>query len=359
MFGSLLFTSTNGDSVSLHYLPLLEDLQQTSTYSWGAAVVAVLYRDLCRTSMSGARGMCGCAMLLQLWSWERLHLCCPEIVRHVVHGLDEPLPPLGAIWSEDRTFKNNPTTVVLFARVKLDSQGPHQVVWMPYTQERLPTAPQVCVEGFHIWASVVPLICYEIVERHFPDRVMRQFGLFQHIPEQVDTSATLHEMSRRGRSDVNWADEHAAWWYIAITRIFISPPTETPVIPRLEYEPHISRLHRVAHFAAERARIASAAMANAISDATSVIAHGWFTTCRDILDVLGEGHRLHQPVDPVKPARCARVRGGRARRRGRARSSQHSQYEVGSYSGAGPSSASAPSSTPTIWSPSTRRRTGR
>ncbi|KAF5725994.1 hypothetical protein HS088_TW23G00731 [Tripterygium wilfordii] len=108
-----------------------------------------------------------------------------------------------------------------------------------------------------------------------------------------------------------------------------------------------------AHFAAEGARIASAAMANAISDATSVIAHGWFTTCRDILDVLGEGHHLHQPADPVEPARGARVRGGWAP------TSQHSQYEVGSYSGVGPFSASAPFSAPTIWSLNTRRRMGR
>ena len=44
----------------------------------------------------------------------------------------------------------------------------------------------------------MPLHCFAIAEMHFPDRVMRQFGLSQYIPEYVDTGDELHDISRQG-----------------------------------------------------------------------------------------------------------------------------------------------------------------
>ena len=48
--GSFLFADKKGLYVHLCFLPLLRDLTQTSTYSWGSAVLAHLYRELCRVS---------------------------------------------------------------------------------------------------------------------------------------------------------------------------------------------------------------------------------------------------------------------------------------------------------------------
>ncbi|MFQ6637976.1 hypothetical protein Gotur_013133, partial [Gossypium turneri] len=48
--GGLLMPDANNDKVHLMYLPLLADLSTVSSYSWGSAVLAVLYRELCRVT---------------------------------------------------------------------------------------------------------------------------------------------------------------------------------------------------------------------------------------------------------------------------------------------------------------------
>lgn len=51
------------------------------------------------------------------------------------------------------------------------------------------------------------LICFDIVEYHYPARVMRQFGFEQTIPVMVDTSDKLHNIDRRSRNK-NYEDMH-------------------------------------------------------------------------------------------------------------------------------------------------------
>ena len=45
--GSFLFADKKGVHVHLCFLPLLRDLTHTVTYSWGGAVLAHTYRELC------------------------------------------------------------------------------------------------------------------------------------------------------------------------------------------------------------------------------------------------------------------------------------------------------------------------
>lgn len=66
MMGSVLFTNTTGDAVSLLYLPLLHNLHNASRYSWGGAVLACLYRNLCRACTRGVKQMGGCVIFLQV-----------------------------------------------------------------------------------------------------------------------------------------------------------------------------------------------------------------------------------------------------------------------------------------------------
>ena len=56
--------------------------------------------------------------------------------------------------------------------------------------------------------TISPLICFHIVEWHRPDRVLRQFGLVQHIPEQCDIELGLHRYDLRGRHDLDWMSIH-------------------------------------------------------------------------------------------------------------------------------------------------------
>ena len=47
LIGSFLFADKKGVHVPMCFLPLLRDLTLTATYSWGGAVLAHTYRELC------------------------------------------------------------------------------------------------------------------------------------------------------------------------------------------------------------------------------------------------------------------------------------------------------------------------
>ena len=57
--------------------------------------------------------------------------------------------------------------------------------------------PDICGDSQVIWRSSCPLICFDIVGFHQPDRVICQFGLEQHILDACDTQAILYAIDRR------------------------------------------------------------------------------------------------------------------------------------------------------------------
>ncbi len=152
---------------------------------------------------------------------------------------------------------------------------------MPYSADRLAAAPPVCHFMRHLFRARVPVIHYNVVEWHRPERVLRQFGMAQHIPvisqEERAQQACLHKITRKGqRSDRRWVTKHGvhiqewmrageriqeeaaqpiAWatylqWYDSITRrIVLRPrpdqinqrgrPEDQPVAP---FVPHGSQV---------------------------------------------------------------------------------------------------------------------
>ncbi|MFQ6638616.1 hypothetical protein Gotur_015601, partial [Gossypium turneri] len=46
----VLMPDANNNKVHMMYLPLLADLSNVRSYSWGSAVLAMLYRELCRAT---------------------------------------------------------------------------------------------------------------------------------------------------------------------------------------------------------------------------------------------------------------------------------------------------------------------
>lgn len=134
---------------------------------------------------------------------------------------------------------------------------PLQFVWEPYSSDVLAHLAPICKEGENIWQSTTPLICFEIVEEHHPERVCRQFGDVQVVPPALPYDEVLHKMDRRGKPQHNWTEVHAKWiqlwndrensvqavaevddedeaiaqymaWYTRITRRLISPPASAP-----------------------------------------------------------------------------------------------------------------------------------
>ncbi|MQL72838.1 hypothetical protein Taro_005188 [Colocasia esculenta] len=128
---------------------------------------------------SGAKAICGSLTLLQLWSWEQLHVGRPDIAMHLL--------------AQDMSLGH---------RSEFDHQEDYQVRWEPYTADILEMLPAVSRQASHLWLSRVPLISFSIVEMHVPDRVLRQFGRVQHILGPVDA---LDRVTRKGRGHIDWA----------------------------------------------------------------------------------------------------------------------------------------------------------
>ncbi|KAK5775497.1 serine/threonine-protein phosphatase 7 long form homolog [Gossypium arboreum] len=72
IIGGVLMPDANNNRVHLQYLPLLADLHNVRSYSWGSAVLAMLYRELCRTTKPHAVDIGGCLLLLQSWALYRM-----------------------------------------------------------------------------------------------------------------------------------------------------------------------------------------------------------------------------------------------------------------------------------------------
>ena len=78
------------------------------------------------------------------------------------------------------------------------SVGSLQIGWESY-RNYLGSLPAYCTAGQHIWRSIMPPIHFWVVEGHHPERVLRQFGMKQGIPVDVDTSTELHKITLQGK----------------------------------------------------------------------------------------------------------------------------------------------------------------
>ncbi|KAH0717388.1 hypothetical protein KY285_013419 [Solanum tuberosum] len=161
------------------------------------------------------------------------------------------------IWAWERVTVLKPQHVLKVFRDALDSITEDQFIWEPYLDDLIENLPDYCRIGRDIWRVRAPIFCWDVIEVHLPDRVMRQFGLKQTIPTPFLFDATHFHHDRRGRPNINWKLEHAQWlsfwnqrlqyicnapfnrellryddpyliWFRRITRLVIGNPTQRP-----------------------------------------------------------------------------------------------------------------------------------
>uniref|UniRef100_A0A2N9J2M8 Aminotransferase-like plant mobile domain-containing protein n=1 Tax=Fagus sylvatica TaxID=28930 RepID=A0A2N9J2M8_FAGSY len=212
LLGGSYFADKSGEKVHLMFLPMLEDFDAAGRYSWGSAVLAWLYRELCRATDPDSCDIAGALILVQLWAWSRFPHISPAIksIQPIVNAVDDanananadadadvevpadaaqPLPggPYGTRWRNAKDIKDVSTHVLEQYRSDFSRQRPDQVIWEPYTDDVLSSLPEYCRIGQEVWRSVTPLICFQIVEWHLPNRALRQFGMQQDIPQPANT----------------------------------------------------------------------------------------------------------------------------------------------------------------------------
>ncbi|XP_021300821.1 protein MAIN-LIKE 2 isoform X2 [Herrania umbratica] len=238
LVGSTIFSTTTGNKVPVMYLPLFENFDVAGRYAWGAAALAFLYRALGNASVKSQSTICGCLTLLQCWSYYHLNIGRPKLNRDPIHDHF----PFVLRW---KGKQSGPTTNrdVVFYRKELDSLEPY---WLPYKHMDSTVIPEEIRSTLVLGRSKTMLICFDKAERHLPDRVLRQYGLFQPIPEDVarwvrksrgvdggvDLSgkmeSELNEWAGRKLHIVegdNDADENEyMWWYLRITRKVVGRP---------------------------------------------------------------------------------------------------------------------------------------
>ncbi|KAL0282808.1 UNVERIFIED_CONTAM: Serine/threonine-protein phosphatase 7 long form [Sesamum angustifolium] len=265
--GSVEGFTVAGNLVSLLYLAKLEDIVAARNYSWGSVVLAFLYRELCNASEKGKAAIGGALQLVQIWAWSRIIPLCPELgaprVHMGPHQIDNnrvlPGAPYGAMWNCEHTFTRSVRTTVRVIRDILDEMQYDQFIWQPYDMESNVTMAYAGDFNPQLWRSICPLIFYAIVEMHHPERVLRQFGMMQNIPDQPDTrDMSLHKITCSNRTGTDWVLQHILYitrwqrrydtviqrqpisnrrytdrgyweWYNNITRHFVSSSTDRRV----------------------------------------------------------------------------------------------------------------------------------
>ncbi|XP_050205388.1 serine/threonine-protein phosphatase 7 long form homolog [Mercurialis annua] len=192
----LCFTDLNSGHLGLRILPQLADLGGLRDISWGSAVLAHLYHELCIASMTSQHriNIGGATWILQLWAFERLTPLRPRLIdAHIAPHL-----PLGDRWAGPRDRRRVPRHDLRSIRVLLDGLRYEDIEWQPYSDVIVRSIPQQYLAGARLWRARVPLIYYHIVEWHQSDRVLQQFGLIQPIPLPAMQDHRLHNIRYRG-----------------------------------------------------------------------------------------------------------------------------------------------------------------
>ncbi|KAL0360786.1 UNVERIFIED_CONTAM: hypothetical protein Sradi_3763100 [Sesamum radiatum] len=130
---------SSGNLIPLLYLTKLEDIVEARNYSWGSAVLAFLYRELCIATNKGKAAIGGALQLLQIWAWSRIIPLCPGLgAERVYMGQVQtdnnrllPAAPYGATWNCEHTFTRTVRTTVRVIRDILDEMQSDQLILTP------------------------------------------------------------------------------------------------------------------------------------------------------------------------------------------------------------------------------------
>ncbi|CAH9080084.1 unnamed protein product [Cuscuta epithymum] len=262
LIGSTIFSTTTGNKVPVMYLPLFESFDEAGRYAWGAAALSFLYRALGNASLKSQSTVSGCLTLLQCWSYYHLNVGRPKLNHDPVHECF----PFVLRW---KGKQSSPTSNrdVAFYRKSLDLLKPSDVDWCPYSNISHTVVPENILNTLILGRSKTMLICFDKAERHLPDRVLRQFGMSQTIPQEVQRWERKSrgvdggvDLSTKMESELNeWSNRHhhvveaeeyvkeSAYmqWYWDITRRLVGRPI--PISS--EFQRMNAALREIAHLA--------------------------------------------------------------------------------------------------------------
>ncbi|XP_058742563.1 protein MAIN-LIKE 2-like [Vicia villosa] len=114
LIGLSLMPDKRSKYVHIMWVPLLQDLERCNTYSWGSAVLAYLYREMCKSVDVEVEGMGGCVELIQAWGYSRLPFLAPI-------SPELPSYPYAARWgAKKKKTKDSPQHCLLGYRISYE-----------------------------------------------------------------------------------------------------------------------------------------------------------------------------------------------------------------------------------------------
>ncbi|KAG8485738.1 hypothetical protein CXB51_019089 [Gossypium anomalum] len=196
----VLMPNLNNNKVHLQYLPLLADLHNVRSYSWGSAVLAMLYHELCRTTKPDAVDLGGCLVLLQLWALYRIPFLASVSHQPYVFLLVNRwsiYPGIGRLYT------------VLIYRLMIEQHTEEGFIWMSYRRPEIAAIiPSSSYVDSQLWCTNAPIISFNIVEWYHGDRVLQQFGYIQYIPDLPMPVGDVHGINKRGKHGQHWRVTH-------------------------------------------------------------------------------------------------------------------------------------------------------
>ncbi|KAF7812033.1 serine/threonine-protein phosphatase 7 long form-like protein [Senna tora] len=248
LIGGFFMPDTSRNKVSLLCPPLLRNLEEAGQYSWGSAVLAYLFHEMCEATRWDCDNMGGCGHLLFAWAWDRFPTLAPRLRGRRARKLsaeDEaaryPIPcPLSARWSDYRTTSSelcshNVTEYIL----KMDNMSPANVVWQPYIGPVLKgEIPGYCLHARDLGRAHVPLLYFHILEWQQADRVMRQHDMQQGIPGHPTDLDIQHTLKLTNKMHVHWPSRQFPLiqiWDQRWNRLVDAPKTTIPLAMHSTY----------------------------------------------------------------------------------------------------------------------------
>ncbi|XP_027915206.1 protein MAIN-LIKE 1-like [Vigna unguiculata] len=165
--GCTIFANKSATYVRTHYLKLFRDLSTCCTYGWGVAALVHLYEQLGDASFANTKQLAGYLPLLQAWIYEHF----PTLGRKQVRDTYVETEPRAL-----RYVTGCAISAIADVRVQLDGLTYDGMIWNPYVAHR--AARQLVTHGMFSGFLRVGTV----VQRHLPERVLRQFGFIQPIP---------------------------------------------------------------------------------------------------------------------------------------------------------------------------------
>ncbi|QHO57019.1 Serine/threonine protein phosphatase 7 long form isogeny [Arachis hypogaea] len=180
----------------MRWLPLLEDLDACGRLSWDSAVLAWLYRQMCRATEHGQRNLGGCVSLMLSWAYHRIPLVRPD-------GFDACRFSLVERWVQYRP--DNATGESRLRQYRRTLNGIEML-------NLVGLVPPAIAEADASAAVVCPLLCFAIVEWHQVDRVVHQFNGLRHIPTRPLNIDDMHRLDGRFGLDLRLSLPYMTWY---------------------------------------------------------------------------------------------------------------------------------------------------